>query len=160
MADSTNIELTINRLFSAPREQVFKAWTDPTLVAKWWGPHGVTNPTCEVDARPGGKINIVMLAGEELGELKGAEWPMEGVFQEVTPPEKLVYSSSAIMDGKPILQTINTVTFEEAGNNQTMMTLHVVVTEATAEAEAPLAGMNMGWSQSVDKLAVLLGGVE
>lgn len=50
----------------APRAMVWKAWTDPRIVTKWWGPRGVTVSTCEVDARRGGKIDIVMLAGKEL----------------------------------------------------------------------------------------------
>ncbi|HUD07156.1 MAG TPA: SRPBCC domain-containing protein [Candidatus Saccharimonadales bacterium] len=155
MSDDDNRELTITRVFNAPREKVFKAWTDPSLVAKWWGPEGVTNPTCEWDAQPGGAIDVVMLAGEELGDLQGSKWPMKGVFQEVTSPEKLVYSSSAIMEGKPILDCLNTVTFEE-DDAGTKMTLHIVVTKVTPEAEGPLAGMKMGWTQSIDKLARLL----
>jgi len=148
-------ELTIVRVFNAPRELVYKAWTDPKLLAQWWGPQGVTNPKCEVDARPGGAIDIVMLAGVELGDLQGSEWPMAGVFQEVISPEKLVYTSSAIMDNKPILETTNTVTFEEY-EGKTKLTLHVLVTQATPEADGPLAGMEMGWNQSIDKLASLV----
>lgn len=155
MQNNSNRELTIVRVFNAPRELVFKAWTDPELLAKWWGPKGVTNPTCEWDARPGGAIDIVMLAGEELGELKGSEWPMTGTFQEVTQPEKIVYTSNAIMDNKPIIESLNTVTLEEQGD-KTKLTLHIIVTKATAEAEGPLAGMEMGWGQSIDKLTKLV----
>jgi uncharacterized protein YndB with AHSA1/START domain len=46
--------ITMVRIFDAPRELVFKAWTDPEHLAQWWGPHGFTNPVCEVDLRPGG----------------------------------------------------------------------------------------------------------
>jgi uncharacterized protein YndB with AHSA1/START domain len=155
MTENSNRELTIVRVFDAPRELVFRAWTEPELMAQWWGPHGVTNPTCELDVKPGGAIHIVMLAGEELGDLKGSEWPMKGTFQEVAPPEKLVYTSSAIMDDKPIIESTNTVTFEEV-DGKTKLTLHVLVTHATPEAEGPLSGMEMGWSQSIDKLAKLV----
>ena len=58
-------ELTLTRTFNAPRDLVFRAWTDPELLSQWWGPNGVTTPVCEVDAVIGGKLNIVMLAGEE-----------------------------------------------------------------------------------------------
>src|SRR5271157_6668647 len=110
-------ELTIKRIFSAPRELVFRAWTDPGLIARWWGPRGVTNPVCELDARPGGSIRIVMLAGEELGELKGQRWPMKGTFSEVSPPARIVYTSSAIEDerGDPQLETVVTLILEELG---------------------------------------------
>jgi uncharacterized protein YndB with AHSA1/START domain len=155
MSESDQKQLTIVRVINAPREQIFKAWTDPTLVAQWWGPDGVTNPVCQLDVRPGGVIDIVMLAGPELGELRGSKWPMTGVFQEITPPTKLVYVSSAIMDGKPILECLNTVTFEEQ-EGQTKMTLQIVVTKATPEAEGPLAGMSAGWNQSIGKLVKLL----
>jgi uncharacterized protein YndB with AHSA1/START domain len=155
MSDDKPRQLTIERLIKAPREQVFKAWTDPTLVAQWWGPDGVTNPVCELDVRPGGAIDIVMLAGPELGEMQGSKWPMSGVFKEVTSPSKLVYLSSAVMDGKPILECLNTVVFEDQGD-KTKLTLQVVVTKATPEAEGPLAGMFAGWNQSIGKLVKLL----
>ena len=67
MENEPRKELTITRIFDAPRAMVWKAWTDPRIVTKWWGPRGVTIPTCEVDVSRVGKINIVVLAGEELG---------------------------------------------------------------------------------------------
>jgi len=155
MAENSNRELTIVRVFDAPRERVFRAWTEPKLMAQWWGPHGVTNPVCELDAQPGGALEIVMLAGEELGDLKGSRWPTKGTFQEVSPPKKLVYVASAIVDDKPIMESTNTVTFEEI-DGKTKMTLHVLITQTTPEAEGPLAGMKVGWTQSIDKLAQLV----
>ena len=59
-ADPTFRTVVLTRLLDAPRELVFKMWTDPTHVARWWGPKGFTNPVCEVDARPGGALRIVM----------------------------------------------------------------------------------------------------
>jgi uncharacterized protein YndB with AHSA1/START domain len=64
-------EFAIVREYDAPREKVFQAWTDPALISQWWGPEGVFTPICEVDARPGGLIHIVMEAGEALGDYKG-----------------------------------------------------------------------------------------
>jgi uncharacterized protein YndB with AHSA1/START domain len=155
MAESNNRELTLVRVFDAPRELVFKAWTDKELLAQWWGPAGVTNPTCEWDARPGGSINIVMLAGPELGDLQGSEWPMTGTITEVAAPSKLVFNGNAIIDGVAVLENTTTVTLEEL-DGKTKLTLHVVVTKATTAAEGPLAGMEMGWSQSLDKLVALV----
>lgn len=74
-------EFTITRMFDAPRELVWKAWTDQKLIRKWWGPRGVTNPTCEWDARPGGKIDLVMLAGKELGQFAGQGMANERRFR-------------------------------------------------------------------------------
>jgi uncharacterized protein YndB with AHSA1/START domain len=118
-------ELTLTRTFDAPRDLVFKAWTDPELLSQWWGPNGVTIPVCEVDAVVGGKLNIVMLAGEELGPMAGAKWPMTGVYREITPPEKIVYDASPEVEGQPIMDTVNTLTFEEE-NGKTKLTLHIV----------------------------------
>ena len=155
-------ELTLTREFNAPRELVWKYWTDPTLVQKWWGPRGVTNPTCVWEAKPEGNIHIVMLAGEELGPMKGQEWPMTGKVVEVKAPEKLVFTANAIMGGKPILEHKTTVTLEEvnvppsqnatARQAKTKMTVHIVVTMTTPEAAGPLQGMKMGWNQQLDKL--------
>lgn len=152
--EQTNRELTLIRVFKAPRELVFKAWTDEKLLAQWWGPRGFTTPIAELDARPGGKLTVVMEDDQGL-IAKGSRYPMEGAFEEVVEPERLVYTSSALMNGKPIIENRVEVTFEEQDGNTTM-TLHVVVTHATAEAEAPLSGMEAGWSQSLDKLVALV----
>lgn len=148
-------ELTLTRTLNAPRDLVFKAWTDPKMIEQWWGPRGVTNPTCEWDAKPGGKIHIVMLAGEELGPMAGQEWPMTGEMREVVEPEKLVFTANAIMDGKAILENLTTVTLEEDGE-QTRMTVHIQVTMTTPEAAGPLSGMEQGWSEQLDKLGEFL----
>ncbi len=146
-------DLTLTRVFDAPRELVFKAWTDEKLLAKWWGPKGFTNPVSELEPRPGGSINIVMEDAEGLIK-KGSRYPMTGTYQVVDEPSRLVYTSEALMNGKPIIETTVTVTFEAQGD-KTKMTLHVLVTHATPEAEMPLRGMEMGWSQSLDKLSEL-----
>lgn len=153
--EDTQKELTLTRTFDAPRDVVFKAWTDQKLVQQWWGPRGVTNPTCEWEARPGGSIHIVMLAGEELGPMKGQEWPMTGEFKEVEAPEKLVFTGNAIVAGKEILQHLTTVTLTEQ-DGKTHMTVHIVVTKATPEAAGPLKGMEMGWNQQLEKLGEFL----
>src|SRR5436309_7085220 len=70
-------ELTITRVFDAPRALVFKMWTEPAHMAQWWGPHGFTNPVCEMDVRAGGRLRIVMRAPD------GVEYPMSGTFREI-----------------------------------------------------------------------------
>src|ERR1700722_7233031 len=77
----------LTRLFDAPRDLVFKAWTDPKHLAQWFGPHGFTNPVCEVDLRPGGIWRHVMRGPD------GNDYPMISIFQEVLPPERLVFTS-------------------------------------------------------------------
>lgn len=150
--DDTKKELTITREFDAPREMVFKAWTDPELVKKWWGPNGVENEVDAWDATPGGKINLTMVAGPDLGPMAGQRWPMTGEFKEIVSPSKLVFIGNAIVDGKEILENLTTVTLEE-NDGKTKITVHVQVTKAVMpEAEGPLMGMEMGWNQQLDKL--------
>jgi len=150
-----NKELTLVRTFDAPRETVWKYWTDESLIQQWWGPNGVTNPTCVWEAKPQGKIHIVMLAGKELGPMAGQEWPMTGEVEEVMAPKRLVFIANAIMDGKSVLEHRTTVTLEEV-QNRTKMTVHIVVTMTTPEAAGPLQGMEQGWNQQLDKLVGLV----
>lgn len=144
-------ELTVTRIFDAPLERVFKAWTDPEIVARWWGPNGFTNPVCEMDARPGGAIRIVMRGPD------GIEYPMTGVFREISGPGRLVFTTRAFADetGNPGIETLNTVTFARL-DGRTRVTVHAVVVRSAPEAAAALAGMGEGWSQSLDRLGELL----
>lgn len=144
-------ELVITRVFDAPRELVFKAWTDQNHVAQWWGPKGFTNPLCKWEAKAGSTIRVNMQGPD------GKVYPMGGAFREIIPPERLVFVTTAHFDdeNKPILENLNTVTFEEY-EGKTRLTLHVTVLKATPEAEGPLAGMKEGWSQSLDKLDTLV----
>lgn len=143
--------LRIERVLNASRDAVWRAWTDPNEIARWWGPRGVTTPTCTWDARPGGDIYLVMLAGKELGHMSGQEWPMSGTIEEVTEPERLVFLASAVVNGLPILDTRDVVTLKDQGD-KTNLVLEVHVLRAAPEAEGPLAGMETGWTQSIDKL--------
>lgn len=156
MANAESKTLTIERTFNAPLEKVWQAWTDEKQVQKWWGPYGVTNPTCEWDAKVGGKIHIVMLAGEELGELAGQRWPMQGVFKEVEASKRLVFSNQAIdNDGNILIDGLTTVDFEAEGG-QTKVTITVVAKPVSPVAEQMIAGMDMGWNQQTDKLAAFV----
>lgn len=155
MADEPK-ELKIVRTFDAPRELVWKAWTDQKIIQKWWGPRGVTNPTCEWDARPGGKIYIVMLAGRELGPAEGMKWPMKGTFKEVKPQSRIVFTGGAMDDvdraSDTFIEQEITVDFEDLGG-KTKMSLHLVITKSGGpKAAAALQGMTMGWNQQMDKL--------
>ncbi len=139
-------KLVLTRIFDAPREIVFKAWTDPKHLAQWWGPRGFTNPVCEIDVRPGGAIRIDMRGPD------GVVYPMSGAFHEIVPPERLVFTSSAF-NGQ--IEVHNTVTFAEV-DGKTKLTLRAVVVKSTPEVAAALAGMEEGWSQSLERLVELL----
>lgn len=141
-------ELVITRVLDAPRALVFRAWTDPKQVAQWWGPHGFTNPVCELDVRPGGAILIHMRGPD------GVVYPDKGVFHEIEEPGRLVFISGAVEneEGNPQLEVLNTVTFSDLGS-KTTLTMHARVLKATPEVAGALAGMEEGWSQSLDRLA-------
>ena len=128
-------------------ELVFKAWTDPALVAQWWGPHGFTNPVCELDVRPGGSIPITMRSRKALSILS------KGVLREVVAQERLVFATSAFEaeDGTPGLEVLHTVTFTEH-ERQTTLTLQATVMTSTADAADALSGMKQGWNESLDRL--------
>jgi uncharacterized protein YndB with AHSA1/START domain len=149
--ESAQWDLVMTRTFDAPRELVFKAWTDPKQVGQWWGPHGFTNPRCQVDARPGGAIEIDMRAPN------GVVYPMKAVFAEVTEPERLVFVTSALDDkGNSMFDVRNTVTFVDR-RGKTELTLEAQVIRATAVAPQYLRGMEVGWSQSLERLEAHLG---
>lgn len=147
LADESLPELVITRVFDAPRELVWRAWTEAKHLGQWWGPHQFTNPVCEVDVRPGGAIRIDMRAPD------GTVHPMTGEFQEVMEPERLVFTSAALdQDDREMFRVLTTVTFESDGG-KTRLTMHAEVLETTPEAAPHLAGMEAGWTQSLERLA-------
>ena len=139
--------VVITRIFDAPRALVFKAWTDPVHVAKWWGPKGFTNPVCEMDVRPGGALRIVMRAPD------GAEYPMTGIFREIVPSERLVFTNLAIdQQGKVLLEGLTTVTFVDHAGRKTKLTVESRAVARVDYATRMLEGMEEGWTQSIDRL--------
>jgi uncharacterized protein YndB with AHSA1/START domain len=144
-------KLVLTRVFAAPRALVFKAWTEPKQMARWWGPKGFTNPVCEMDVRPGGAIRIHMRAPD------GVEHPMTGFFREVVPPERLVFVCHVLPDeyGNPRLEVVNTVTFAERAG-KTTLTVQAMVMRAGPGTETAVGGMEAGWTQSLDRLADLV----
>jgi uncharacterized protein YndB with AHSA1/START domain len=142
--------LTMTRVFDAPRKVVFAAWTDPKQVAQWWGPTGFTAPVCELDVRPGGAIRIDMRGPD------GTVYPMTGVYKEVVPPERIVFTAAALdKDGNAMFENLNTVIFSE-DKGKTTVELRVEVVKSSAAAEPYLAGMEMGWGMSLDRLGAFV----
>jgi uncharacterized protein YndB with AHSA1/START domain len=162
---SAEQEFVITRVFDAPRTLVFKAWTEPKHMAQWWGPHGFTNPVCEMDVRPGGTWRIVMRGPD------GAEHPAKGVYCEVVEPERIVMTidHSELSEewhdlvnpnrekgkGKPALEVLSTVTFEEHGG-KTTLTIRLRFDSAAVRDAFLKIGMSQGWSQSLERLEATL----
>jgi uncharacterized protein YndB with AHSA1/START domain len=143
-------EITITRVFDAPRALVFKAWTDAKLLAQWWGPKGFTNPVCEIDPQVGGALRIHMRAPD------GSIYPMKGEIREIVAPERLAFTNIAVDEaGNHIIEGFTTVTFADE-DGKTRLTLHTRGSAIVEKAVAYLQGMEMGWTMSIDKLQALL----
>lgn len=144
-------ELIVSRILDAPREQVFAAWTDPRQLAEWWGPHGMTTPVCEVDLRPGGLFRTVMRAPD------GTEYPAKGVFIEIVPPERLVFSDAFEPGFQPAVEPFMTaiVTFENWGG-KTKCTARALHKSSADREKHQHMGFHQGWSESLDRLASCL----
>lgn len=139
--------LVIERLFDAPRELVFACWIEPEHVARWMGPKGFTSSSLANDPRPGGHYRVHMVDPD------GGEHWLQGVFREITPPERLVRTFCwADANGNPIRpETLLTVTFADV-NGHTRLTLHQEVFESVAARD----DHQRGWSGSFDRLAEYL----
>jgi uncharacterized protein YndB with AHSA1/START domain len=144
-------KVAITRVFDAPRALVWQAWTDPTMMAQWFGPRGFTSSVPQLDLRVGGALRIVMHGPD------GNDYPMKGVFTEVKAPERLVFTNIALdNDGNHLLEGETTLTFSEQSGKTTMrLVAHAV--GLVPIAPQMLAGMEAGWTQSIDKLEELVG---
>jgi uncharacterized protein YndB with AHSA1/START domain len=157
-ASELRTELTISRVFDAPRERVWKAWTDPELVKRWWGPKNFTAPVSTIDLRVGGTYLACMRSAE------GRDYWSTGVYREIDPLKRLVFTDSFAdgngtvvpashygMPGDWPLELLVTVTFEERGGTTAMLLKH---------AGIPAGEMSdltrAGWNESFDKLAARL----
>ena len=157
VGQASDREMIISRTFDAPRELVFETWIQPEHVSQWWGPAGFTNPVCELDVRRGGVIRIEMHAPD------GTIFPMTGVFDEVVPPARLVFTSApegkaattvpSVKDCPLTSQWIRTTVTFAAQANKTVLTLRAQLLTATAEESlACLDGMKAGWNGSLERL--------
>lgn len=112
-------EIVITRVYDAPRELVWKAWTELEHVAKWWGPQGFTTTTQKRELKPGGVWRYIMHGPD------GRDYQNIVTFLEVVPPERLTYKHGGAADTEPI-NFQSTVTFEDLGGNRTRLTLRSI----------------------------------
>lgn len=135
-------ELVITRVFSVPREVVFNAWTNPNAVKKWWGPRDYPATHIEMDVRPGGVWRNCLQSRETGKEL----W-QGGVFREVVPPSRLVFTFAWEEEVERGLETLVTVTLAEEGG-KTRMTFHQASFQSIEECD----GHRGGWNSTFDRL--------
>ncbi len=153
-------EVKFERVYDAPIDLVWQAWTDPKMLAQWWGPNDVIIPECEVDLRVGGKIYIVMEAGEAMGPYKGTKWPMLGEFTVLEPKSHLVYAAKAWTEGMEEttqIETVTELTFTEE-NGKTKLNLTAAVNKIGPAAQMAIQGMEHGFTQQLEKLKGFLAG--
>ena len=138
------------RIYDAPRELVFAAFTDPKHLAQWWGPNGFTTTTSAFELKPGGVWRFVMHGPD------GRDYQNRITYDEIDPPARLVYRHTGDEDVEPVRFT-QTLTFEDIGNKKTRLTWHG--TFPTAEERARVVrdyGADKGLTQTMARLADFL----
>lgn len=140
-------QFTITRVFDAPREAVWRAWTDPDETAHWWHPRGITSPRehVEMDVRPGGTYRYVMIDPDT-----GNQWPTGGTYSEVDPPHRLAFSwGDPAVDGVTLMITVTLTELD----GKTQMVFHV----DDGAGWSGDAGVYDGWNSAFDVLEEHLG---
>jgi uncharacterized protein YndB with AHSA1/START domain len=136
-------ELTVTRMIDAPRTMVFRAWTDPAQVARWWGPKGYVTTYSAMDIRPGGAYRLCMRSPEGVDHWK------RGVYREIVAPERIVFTFAwEDADGQPGHELLTTVTFEAFGD-RTRLTLHQCQFETVANRDSHI----VGWTSCLERFA-------
>jgi uncharacterized protein YndB with AHSA1/START domain len=136
-------QILITREFDAPRHLVYRAWTTPDLIRRWWSGHRGEVTHIEVDLRVGGRWRYVMVANE------GFEVAFHGEYREIVPDERIV--STEVYEGMPDKEALSTATFSEAGGRTTV---HVLVQHTSREdRDAHIdSGMESGLQEAMDLL--------
>ncbi|MGI3126464.1 SRPBCC family protein [Nitratireductor sp. PBL-C9] len=144
----TEHELVLARIIAAPREKIFRAWTDPEILKQWFVPKPWTIARAELDVRPGGKSLIVMRDPE------GNEYPNPGVFLEVVENEKIVttdaYTDAWTPAAKPFMTMI--LTLEDAGEGKTRYIARALHWSDEDVAAHEKMGFHEGWGQCAEQL--------
>jgi len=148
-------ELVITRIFDAPRELVWRAWSQPEHFMRWWGPKNFTSPLCKIDFREGGKFLFCMQTRE------GKRYYDTGVYNKIVRLEKIIYTdcfadetgekvppSFYDMPGDSIIDFKVTITFEEEYGKTKITIRHAGFPAFTMRDDSVI-----GWNESLDKLA-------
>lgn len=145
-AQLTERTVELTRVFDAPPERVFAAWTDARHLVRWFGPKGFTVHSCQAEARQGGVFRLCARSPD------GKDYWVRGVYRELEPPRRLVIASTADDErGAPALQELVEATFTDE-DGRTRLWLRVTAAGASAPAAAMLKGMGRMWGQTVEKL--------
>jgi uncharacterized protein YndB with AHSA1/START domain len=151
VATQSDRAIIITRAFDAPRELVWKAWTDPQHIEQWWGPKGFTTRVIEMDLRPGGQSRYVMVGPD------GTEYPVKGVFRELIPLERIVATDEfdegfEQVTSADLPQGVVTTTIFEEFEGKTKLTLQIVHPSADDRRKHEEMGVVAGWNSTFDCL--------
>ena len=129
-------EITITRVFDAPRERVWRAWTEPAEIARWWGRRGWSTPpeSVTLDLRPGGVFRLNSINDED-----GREMPLDTVFHEIVEPERLVFGAA-------------TVTLADLGDGRTEMVFHTTADMTEETLRTATGGLASAFDRLTDHL--------
>ena len=140
-------DIRIERVFDAPRDEVFAVYTDPALIPEWWGPRGTTARVEEMDVRSGGDWRFRVDDGE------GGESVFRGTYREVTPPERIVQTFEWL--GMPGYISLETATFEDLGDQTRVVTVSVF--HNPEERDGMLgSGMEGGMQETYERIDEVL----
>jgi uncharacterized protein YndB with AHSA1/START domain len=144
-------ELVLTRLLDAPRDKLFRCWTEPALMKQWFAPKPYTTPVVEVDLRPGGASNIVMRSPD------GQDMPNPGVFLEIVKNEKVVFTDAfgpnwSPIDGAPFF--VAEITFADEGGKTRYTARAKHWTRENREKHEQM-GFHEGWGICADQLEAL-----
>ena len=149
-APANDRELVLTRLIDAPREKLYRCWTEPALLKQWFAPKPYETPVVEVSVRPGGS-NLIVMRGPD-----GTDMPSRGVYLEVVPNERLVFTDAFTEAWQPSAKPFMTVvlTFEKQGDKTlyTARVHHWTVEDRDAHEKM---GFHAGWGICTDQLAAL-----
>jgi uncharacterized protein YndB with AHSA1/START domain len=151
VAPASDRELVLSRLLNAPREKLYRAWTEPSLMTQWFTPPPFVTTHAETDVRAGGSSLVVMRSPD------GVEFPNRGIYLEVVPNERLVFTDAYTSAWEPSEKPFMTVilTFEDAGEGKTRYTARVKHwTAADCQAHEKM-GFHAGWGQATTQLEAL-----
>lgn len=146
----TERELSFKRVFNAPRELVFKVWTEPEHVVVWWGPTGFTNTIHNMEVKPGGEWNFIMHGPD------GTDYPNRIIYRKVVKPELLEFWHGSDNENDPGSFDV-TVNFAEVAGNKTEITMRMVFkSKELRDMIVEKAGAIEGNKQTMDKLEAYL----
>jgi uncharacterized protein YndB with AHSA1/START domain/DNA-binding transcriptional ArsR family regulator len=140
----------LERELPAPRPLVWRAWTTAAVVRRWWSPEHFEVADCEVDAAPGGRLHIVLIEGD------GTRHEAAGRFLALSRPRSLRFELAPLATtGEPLFRAVHEVRLWQRGK-QTRLALTIHVSDVQAQAAPAIAGIALGWEQTLDKLEAQL----